>query len=91
MTFDTKTYTELKESGLVNKVQKTNSDTPDALTYAVYVKKYELVGSEAVQLPDEVQVVTHKELLERKEKVLADAKAEAESIDAFIADAKNGA
>jgi len=28
--------------------------------------------------------------LERKAKVLADAKAEADSIDAFIADAKNG-
>ena len=83
-------YKTLKEKGMINKVQKTNVDTPDALTYAVYVKKYELDGSKVVRLADEVQAVTHTELIERKAKVLADAKAEAEAIDAFIKDAVDG-
>lgn len=87
---DLKNYNTLKEKGLINKVQKTNTDVPEALTYAVYTKKFELDGAEAVQLPDEVQAITHAELLERKAKVLADAKAEAAAIDAFIADAVNG-
>lgn len=90
MTFDLKTYQTLKEKELINRVQKTNAESEDALTYAVYVKKYELDGAEVKQLPDEVSSVTHTELLERKAKVLADAKAEADSIDAFIADARNG-
>jgi len=83
-------YKTLKEKGMINKVQKTNVDTPDTLTYAVYVKKYELDGSKVVRLADEVQAVTHTELIERKAKVLADAKAEAEAIDAFIKDAVDG-
>lgn len=87
---DLKNYRELKAKGLINKVQKTNTETLEALTYAVYIKKFELDGAEVVQLPDEVQSVTHAELVERKTKVLAEAKAEADSIDAFIADAKNG-
>jgi len=87
--FDLKSYTALKEKGLINKVQKTNAESEDTLTYAVYVKKYELDGANVVQLPDEVSSVTHKELVERKAQVLADAKAEAEAIDAFMADAEN--
>jgi len=87
---DLSQYKILKEKGLINKVQKTNTDTPDALTYAVYVKKYELDGADAVQLPDEVSAVTHVELIERKAKVLADAQTEAEAIDAFIKDAVDG-
>lgn len=88
--FDTKNYQTLKEKGLINKVQKTNTDSEDALTYAVYIKKFELDGADVKQLPDEVSSVTHAELIERKAKVLAEAKAEATSIDAFIADAENG-
>ncbi len=87
---DLKNYNLLKEKGLINKVQKTNTDVPEALTYAVYIKKFELDGAEVVQLPDEVQSVTHAELLERKAKIAADAKEEKDSIDAFIADAVNG-
>ena len=85
--FDIKSYSQLKEKGLINKVEKTNEETEDALTYAVYIKKFEIDGTKLVQLPDEVQSATHKELVDRKTKVLADAKEEADSIDAFIADA----
>jgi len=88
--FDLKNYQTLKEKGLINKVQKTNTETPEALTYAVYIKKYELDGAEVKQLPDEVSSVTHAELIERKTRVLAEAKAEADSIDAFIKDSVNG-
>jgi hypothetical protein len=88
--FDLAQYNKFKEKDLINKVQKTNTESEDALTYAVYVKKFELDGASVVQLPDEVASVTHKELIERRAKVLADAQAEAESIDAFIADAQNG-
>ena len=87
---DIKEYPTLKINGMINKVQKTNTDSIDTLTYAVYLKKYELDGAVAVHLPDEVQAFTHTELIERKAKVLADAKAEAEAIDAFIKDAVNG-
>lgn len=87
---DLKNYTDLKSKGLINRVQKTNTDVADALTYAVYIKRFELDGSAVKQLPDEVQSVTHKELIERKASVLADAQKEADSIDAFIADAVNG-
>lgn len=87
---DLKNYSELKEKGLINKVQKTNTDTPEALTYCVYKKNYELDGAEVVQLPDTVETVTHAELLERKAKIKADTKAETDAIDAFIADAVNG-
>lgn len=87
MAFDVKSYNSLKEKGVINKVEKTNEDIPDALTYAVYIKKFEIDGTKLVQLPDEVQAITNKELVERRAKVLADAKAEAASIDAFIADA----
>jgi hypothetical protein len=88
--FDLAQYNKFKEKDLINKVQKTNTESEDALTYAVYVKKFELDGASVVQLPDEVVSVAHKELIERRAKVLADAQAEAESIDAFIADAQNG-
>lgn len=87
---DLKNYNTLKAKGLINKVQKTNTENEEALTYAVYIKKFELDGAEVVQLPDEVQSVTHAELLERKAKITADAKEEKDSIDAFIADAVNG-
>ena len=87
MAFDVKSYSELKEKGLINKVEKTNEETEDALTYAVYIKKFEIDGTKLVQLPDEVQSIPHKELIDRKTQVVDDAKAEADSIDAFIADA----
>ena len=88
--FSLSEYAVLKAKGMINKVQKTNAESLDALTYAVYVKRYELDGADVVQLPDEVSSVTHIELIERKTKVLADAKAEADAIDAFIADSVNG-
>jgi hypothetical protein len=87
---DIKEYPTLKTDGMVNKVQKTNVDDVDSLTYAVYLKKYELDGAVAKQLPDEVQAFTHTALLEQKAKVLADAQAEADAIDLLIADAVNG-
>lgn len=90
MSMNIQEYSELKAKGLINKVQKTNTESEDTLTYAVYVKKFELDGSVAKQLPDEVQAFVHKELIERKTKALADAQAEADAIDAFIADAVNG-
>lgn len=90
MSMDIKTYNQLKTDGLINKVQKTNIDTPDALTYAVYIKKFEVQGSKLVQLADEVQSVTHKELQDKRAKSIADSKEEVSSIDTFIADAVNG-
>jgi hypothetical protein len=60
--FDVKSYSELKAKDLINKVERTNEDTPEALTYAVYIKKFEIDGTKLVQLADEVQSVTDKEL-----------------------------
>jgi len=79
-------YKTLKTDGMINKVQKTNTDVPDALTYAVYTKTYELDGSTVKQLPDEVQAVTEVELDAR----LAELQAEIDAIKAFKADAVNG-
>ena len=83
-----KDYAEKKEKGLINKVQKTNTETPDALTYAVYEKKYEVdtttVPPTVNRVSDEVTAVTKKELDDRK----AELEAEIASIDAFVADAE---
>jgi len=79
-------YAQLKADGMINKVQKTNIDTPGALTYAVYIKKFEIQGTKLVQLSDEVTAITAKELNDR----LAELVAEKASIEAFIADAVNG-
>jgi len=79
-------YAEQKSKGLINKVQKTNTGNEEALTYAVYTKKFEINGTELVQLPDEVQAITHVELEAKK----ASLQAEIDSIDAFMADAVNG-
>ena len=81
---DLKSYETLKTDGMINKVQKTNTDVPDALTYAVYTKKYELNGSTVKQLPDEVQAVTKVELDARVEEL----QAEIDAITAFKADAE---
>jgi len=81
--FDIKTYQSLKDKGLINKVEKTNEDTPEALTYAVYLKKFEIDGTQLKQLPDEVQPITEKELADR----VAEIDKEKEAIDAFRADA----
>jgi len=83
---DIKQYETLKVDGMINKVQKTNTETPEALTYAVYTKKYELVGATVKQLPDEVQAITEVEL----DKRLAELQAEIDTIKAFKADAVNG-
>ena len=83
---DLKNYTAQKAGGMINKVQKTNTDSPEALTYAVYTKKFELSGATVVQLPDEVQAVTEKELNAR----LVELQAEIDAITAFKADAVNG-
>ena len=83
---DLKSYETLKTNGMINKVQKTNTDVPNALTYAVYTKTYELDGSTVKQLPDEVQAVTEVELDAR----LAELQAEIDAIKAFKADAVNG-
>lgn len=81
-----KDYAQLKADGMINKVQKTNTETPEALTYAVYTKKYELDGAIVKQLPDDVQAVTEKELNDG----LAELEAEKADILAFKADAVNG-
>ena len=86
--YNLKDYAEKKEKGLINKVQKTNTETPDALTYAVYEKKYEVdtttVPPTVNRVSDEVTAVTKKELDDRK----AELEAEIASIDAFVADAE---
>lgn len=87
---DLKNYNALKAKGLINKVQKTNTENEDALTYAVYIKRFQLDGAEAVQLSDEVVSVTHAELVARRAEVIASTKELVDSIDAFIADAVNG-
>lgn len=84
--FNLQEYERLKTKGLINKVEKTNTTTPEALTYAVYVKKYELDGAVVVQLPDEVITVTEQDLSDRVEAL----RAEIASIEAFKADATNG-
>ena len=76
---DIKQYETLKADGMINKVQKTNTDIPEALTYAVYIKKYELNGATVKQLPDEVTTVTAIEL----DKKLVDLQAEIDAIKAF--------
>ena len=81
---DLKQYETLKTNGMINKVQKTNTDVPDALTYAVYTKKYELDGATVKQLPDEVQAVTEVELDAR----VVELQAEIDAITAFKADAE---
>jgi len=81
--FDIKQYQSLKDKGLINKVEKTNEDTPEALTYAVYLKKFEVDGTQLKQLPDEVQSITEKELTDRVDEI----DKEKEAIDAFKADA----
>lgn len=83
---DLKTYSTLKADGMINKVQKTNIDTPGALTYAVYTKKFEIKGVNLVQLPDEVQAVTEIKLDAR----LVELQEEIDAITAFKADAVNG-
>ena len=83
---DLKDYQEKKRKGLINKVQKTNTGNEQALTYAVYTKQFKVDGMDLVQMPDDVQSVTHIELEARK---LA-LQAEIDSIDAFMADAVNG-
>ena len=83
---DLKQYKTLKTDGTINKVQKTNTDVPDALTYAVYTKKYELDGATVKQLPDEVQAVTEVELDAR----VVELQAEIDAITAFKADAADG-
>ena len=83
MAFDVKTYQSLKDKGLINKVEKTNEDTPEALTYAVYLKKFEIDGTQLKQLPDEVQSVTEKELDDRIDEI----DKEKEAIATFKADA----
>lgn len=87
---DIKQYNQLKADGLINKVQKTNTDTPEALTYAVYIKKFEIQGSRLVQLSDEVQSIADNELQDMRARSIADSAEVVSSIDAFIADAVNG-
>ena len=82
---DLKQYETLKTDGMINKVQKTNIDVAEALTYAVYTKQYELNGATVKQLPDEVQAVTEVELDAR----LVELQAEIDAITAFKADAVN--
>jgi len=79
---DLKNYAVQKAEEMIRMVQKTNTDSPETLTYVVYKKKYELDGSTAVQLPDEVQSVTEVELNAR----LVELQAEIDAITAFKAD-----
>jgi hypothetical protein len=83
---DLKDYQTKKDKGLINKVQKTNTGNDEALTYAVYTKQFKIDGIELVQLPDEVQAVTHVDLEARKVQL----QEEIDAIDAFMADAVNG-
>ena len=77
-----KNYAVQKAEEMISMVQKTNTDSPETLTYVVYKKNYKLVGSTAVQLPDEVQSVTEVELNAR----LVELQAEIDAIKAFKAD-----
>ena len=81
--FDVKTYAKLKESGVINKVEKTNEDTPEALTYAVYIKDFEIDGTQLVQLSDKVEAISEKELKTRETEIGAEKAA----IAAFREDA----
>ena len=83
MAFDVKTYAKLKESGVINKVEKTNEDTPEALTYAVYIKDFEIDGTQLVQLSDKVEAISEKELKTRETEIGAEKAA----IAAFREDA----
>jgi len=88
--YNLKEYADKKAKGLINKVQKTNTETPKALTYAVYEKKYEpnltQVPPVYEQVADQVTAITKKELDDRK----AELEAEIASIEAFEADAQDG-
>jgi len=88
--YNLKEYADKKAKGLINKVQKTNTENEDALTYAVYEKRYEpdltQVPPVYEQVADQVTAVTKKELDDRK----AELEAEIESIEAFEKDAVNG-
>jgi len=88
--YNIKEYEDKKAKGLINKVQKTNTETPKALTYAVYEKKYEpdltQVPPVYEQVADQVTAITKKELDDRK----AELEAEIASIEAFEADAQDG-
>jgi len=77
-----KNYAVQKAEEMISMVQKTNTDSPETLTYVVYKKKYELDGSTVVQLPDEVETVTEVELNAR----LVELQAEIDAITAFKAD-----
>ena len=83
---DLKDYKTKKEKGLINKVQKTNTGNEEALTYAIYTKQFKIDGTELIQLPDEVQSVTHIELEAKK----LELQEEIDAIDAFMASAVNG-
>lgn len=85
--FDLKSYTDKKAKGLINKVQKTNTNSRETLTYAIYEKQYvpDLAQTPPVyvQTADQVTSVTEIELSQRK----ADLQAEIDSISAFEEDA----
>lgn len=78
-----KNYAKLKADGMINKVQKTNTDSVKTLTYAVYTKKYELDGATVKQLSDEVEATTEAELNAR----IVELQAEIDAIKAFKTDA----
>jgi len=86
--YNLKEYADKKEKGLINKVQKTNEESEETLTYAIYEKRFEMDNTVTPpvikQLSDEVTAVTKKALDER----VAELEAELASIKAFIVDAK---
>lgn len=86
--YNLKEYAEKKAKGLINKIQKTNTENEDALTYAVYEKRYKVDNSTVPptinQVSDEVTAITKKELDARK----TELEAELASIEAFIKDAE---
>ncbi len=58
-------YKKLKDAGVIRKIEKTNNDDSDALTYVIYVKKWDVEKARVgvlEALSDEVLTITAKEL-----------------------------
>lgn len=83
---DAQDYLKKKAAKLITKVQKTNVDSSDNLTYVVYQKAWDTSkASEGIVTPvsDEVITATATELTDRK----ADLQKEIDAINTLIADA----
>jgi hypothetical protein len=58
-------YKKLKDAGVIRKIEKTNTDDANALTYVIYIKKWDAEKAKVgvlEALSDEVLTITAKEL-----------------------------